>query len=160
MVVKDRVPVIFDFGLAGLLDDQEDRLTTHERTMGTPAYMAPEGIQGSGVDHRADQWGYAAILCRVACGTVPFDGERIKEIRRGQEMEAVPRNQRNPVNRVTVELEQIITRALRRNPEERYASMDELTRELAACTHWFTDLNAPISSRETAEKSDTDTKRE
>ncbi|MCB0640543.1 MAG: serine/threonine protein kinase, partial [Phaeodactylibacter sp.] len=67
------VPLLTDFGIARALDAPE--LTNMGRTVGTPAYMAPEQCAGSReVDGRADIYALGAVLYRCITGRMPFAG--------------------------------------------------------------------------------------
>ncbi len=67
------IPLLSDFGIARALDAPE--LTSAGRTVGTPAYMAPEQCAGSrGVDGRADIYALGAVLYRTITGRLPFNG--------------------------------------------------------------------------------------
>ena len=67
------VPLLSDFGIARALDAPE--LTMAGRTVGTPAYMAPEQCAGSReVDGRADMYSLGAVLYRCVTGRLPFAG--------------------------------------------------------------------------------------
>lgn len=77
--LSDNMPMvkITDFGLALLSRDAEtgDRLTMAGSTLGTPRYMAPEQLEGSDVDHRADIYALGATVYHMLTGRAPF-GEK------------------------------------------------------------------------------------
>jgi serine/threonine protein kinase len=77
--LPDGLPMvkITDFGLALLSRDAEtgDRLTMAGSTLGTPRYMAPEQLEGSDVDHRADIYALGATVYHMLTGRAPF-GEK------------------------------------------------------------------------------------
>ena len=65
---------ILDFGLARISgDDSRPRMTQPGRLVGTPAYMAPEQINGLPVDARADVFAVGVLLYEYACGAHPFE---------------------------------------------------------------------------------------
>src|SRR5918994_7550512 len=68
--------LVADFGIARAADVAAvDRLTQPGLSMGTPAYMSPEQVEGeSGVDARADQYSLACVLYELLAGQPPFTG--------------------------------------------------------------------------------------
>jgi eukaryotic-like serine/threonine-protein kinase len=91
---------------------------------GTPAYMAPEQIDGAGVDARADQFAFCVLAVEALRGKRPFAGDTLAELRaaiaRGPELGDVPRRLRRP-----------LARGLAEAPADRFASMDALLAVLA-----------------------------
>jgi serine/threonine protein kinase len=79
-VAPDRV-VLLDFGVAKLLDLDNDQLTVTGTTIGTPASMAPEQARGGAVDARTDVYGLGAMLFHMLTGTKPFSGHETHELR-------------------------------------------------------------------------------
>ncbi len=96
--------------------------------VGTPAYMAPEQLADSTIDHRADQFAFCVALFEGLFGRRPFKGDTIIEL-----LTAVA--QGNLEFGDTRKIPKAITRVLRRglaaHAAQRYASMDELSRALA-----------------------------
>ncbi len=71
-------PVILDFGMSHLED--ATRLTHVGDVLGTPAYMAPEQIEGRGADPRSDLYAVGAILYEMLAGRPPFSAESLPEL--------------------------------------------------------------------------------
>ena len=72
---------LLDFGVAkATLDNDENAQTRAGALIGTPNYMSPEQIAGSGVDHRSDLWAAAAIVYRMAVGRAPFGSGALNEL--------------------------------------------------------------------------------
>jgi serine/threonine-protein kinase len=67
-------PKLLDFGVAKLLDDSLPRAhrTASGVAVGTPDYMSPEQVEGSGVDHRTDSYSFGVICYRMLTGELPF----------------------------------------------------------------------------------------
>ena len=74
LVSVDGTAKLLDFGLARVLDDSFGELSV---LAGTPYYMAPEQIDGSSVDHRADIYALGCILYRAFVGRLPFQDGNI-----------------------------------------------------------------------------------
>ena len=68
-----RRAIVADFGIAQILD-ATTRLTGTGMMIGTPHYMAPEQLEGTGADAAADMWALGATLYTAVEGTPPFDG--------------------------------------------------------------------------------------
>lgn len=130
--------VVTDFGIAtaAALADVGDpthattkdvRLTQTGVAIGTPAYMAPEQLDGGIVDHRADVFAFAVSLWEALFGERPFRGKTVDEIRAA--MCVVPKP---PRARVPRRLVRALERALSIDPARRWSDMRALLRELAA----------------------------
>src|SRR5260370_15423518 len=93
--------------------------------MGTPAYLAPEQIQGEPQDARSDQFALGIVLYQMLTGTLPFDGSSLGAVC-AQILNADPQppSRRNPA--VPPALDLIVARRLADNPAVRLPSRDEL----------------------------------
>ncbi|HEU5057041.1 MAG TPA: serine/threonine-protein kinase [Kofleriaceae bacterium] len=121
---------ILDFGIAKVSGaDGNNHLTKTGTIFGTPFYMAPEQALGQNVDQRADVYAVGVIMYECFCGAVPFQGESFMGILT-QHITAEPK----PPSRMAAEhgrtlppgVEEIILHAMRKDPEHRFQSMDEL----------------------------------
>ena len=137
MLAADGRLKVLDFGLAKLRPessvDETTRLLTVSLTgqavVGTAAYMSPEQAEGRPVDHRSDIFSLGVILYELACGTRPFGGDTAVSV-----ISAILKDTPRPVsamNRaVPPALERVITRALAKDPAERYQEAADLRNEL------------------------------
>ena len=130
------VAKILDFGIAKVSGaDGNNHLTKTGTIFGTPFYMAPEQALGQNVDQRADVYAVGVIMYECFCGAVPFQGESFMGILT-QHITAEPK----PPSRMAAEhgrtlppgVEEIILHAMRKDPEQRYQSMDEFIGALVA----------------------------
>jgi len=125
LVTKDNKVKLGDFGIA--------RLATQAcgsgRILGTPAYLAPEQIRSEIQDQRSDQFSLGIVFYQMLTGVRPFDGGSLGEVC-GQIMnsEPAPPSLRNPA--VPPALDGIIARCLAKDPEDRFASCEDLARAL------------------------------
>jgi serine/threonine protein kinase len=71
----ERVKIV-DFGLAQVIFESSD-ITSQGQTLGTPRFMAPEQIEGSRVDERADLFSLGCVVYMMCCGHPPFSGNAI-----------------------------------------------------------------------------------
>ena len=131
MLVRDGVAKIMDFGIA--------QMPTGSRTlagtvMGSPKYMAPEQIIGKPVDGRADIFALGVMLYEMLTGESPFDGDNINTIMyRILNVTPVPPKSLAP--RIPDAFNYIITKALAKEPEERYQNAMELANDLRNYSH-------------------------
>ncbi len=127
LLTADGDAKIIDFGLAKLTD--QTRLTRTGATMGTLGYMAPEQLHGAEVDHRADIFALGAVLYELVAGQPPFQGDSEATL-----LYAVAHKNPPPLNSVSKNvprgLQQIVDRALAKDPDERYQNIEDLQRDL------------------------------
>lgn len=117
LLKKDGQIKITDFGLATMV-------VTSER-MGTPAYMAPEVITDDKVDQRADIYSLGVILYEITTGKLPFQGKTAYEVLQ-KHLKESPLPPSSIIPNYPRELETIIFKALKKDPEERYSSIKEM----------------------------------
>jgi len=118
---------ILDFGLA--MVSGEDKLTKTGSTLGTAGYMSPEQVSGKQVDHRSDLFSVGVILYEMLTGRRPFEGDNDAAI-----VNAITNSTPEPVARfksgVTGELQQIVDKALSKDPHLRYQHADGMLSDL------------------------------
>lgn len=124
---------VLDFGIAKLLDGARGATLTREGiTVGTPAYMPPEQAMGRAVDARSDVYALGATLFYALTGRPPFGDDNVAAVLTAQMHEVpVPCSSLSPYAPVEA-LDAIVARALEKDPEARFASMDALEQALAA----------------------------
>jgi tetratricopeptide (TPR) repeat protein len=124
---------VTDFGLVALQDVHGDltRITTSDLLVGTPAYMAPEQVNGDALDPRADVWSLGATLYECLVGHPPFQGESVYSVLTKLLHEPPP-----PIRPldpdVPAEVEAIVMHALEKDPAARYPSAAALADDLEA----------------------------
>jgi serine/threonine protein kinase/tetratricopeptide (TPR) repeat protein len=134
-------PKILDFGLAKPVDpvrteDQGERtetisqeLTKVGKILGTVSYMSPEQVQGKVVDHRSDIFSFGTLLYRMCTGEAPFTGKsQVSTMAKILEtMHDAPRTKNDTI---PPELERIIDKCLRKDPDDRYQDTRDLVVDL------------------------------
>jgi serine/threonine-protein kinase len=117
--------VLLDFGLAKLMEGEHAKLTATGATMGTPMYMSPEQAQGLPVDRRTDVYALGAVLFECLTGRPPFDGPHVTAIL-AKVLTAPPPRLRDWNPELPRALDDVIARALAKDPSERPASVPAL----------------------------------
>jgi eukaryotic-like serine/threonine-protein kinase len=118
--------VVTDFGLARLESGEDAMtLTAHAGVVGTPAYLAPEQVEGKEITGAVDVYALGIVLYEMLTGTVPFVGESALSVavRRLQERPASPRVH---VPGLDARWEAAILRCLERDPAARFHSAPEV----------------------------------
>jgi serine/threonine-protein kinase len=116
-LTPDRI-VLLDFGVAKLIDLENDQLTQTGMTVGTPASMAPEQVRGGPVDARTDVYGLGAMLFHMLTGTKPFPGHETHELRFLHQHARRPRPSTHA--RVPPVFDPIVSKAMAIDPDARY----------------------------------------
>jgi serine/threonine protein kinase len=126
---------VLDFGIAKTTEAEaarERRLTSPGMAMGTPEYMAPEQAAGRPADARTDIYSLGAIMYEMTTGLPPYQGDNFMEI-------LTKKATIDPPAPITVRTElplqvsQLVTSAMARNPDARPQTMDALEYELNKC---------------------------
>jgi tetratricopeptide (TPR) repeat protein len=121
-------PKLLDFGIAKLLDE-EGEITQPLEQLLTPAYASPEQLMGIAQSTATDIYSLGAVLYKLLTGIPPRDNARNL-----QRQEPAPPSQLNP--EVRRDLDFVVAKALRPDPEDRYASVDEFATDLRAAMDW------------------------
>ena len=124
----DRVKLI-DFGIAGQAGARRLTFTKLTEAMGTPDYISPEQVKGKRGDGRSDIYALGVMLYEMLTGKTPFQGPNAFAIINDRLLNnPVPPREIDPS--VSPELQEIIYRALERDPKNRYASAHEFAWDL------------------------------
>jgi hypothetical protein len=125
-VLEDSTVKILDFGIAKFA---QSSITQSGAIMGTPSYMAPEQIMGKPVDGRADLFSVGVLLYELLSGQKPFSGESPTTVVY-QIMHVEPAPVNTAVPELPDSLHEIVSRALQKNPDDRYSRASELASDL------------------------------
>ena len=126
---------ILDFGLAKLAWPGEDKrdVTVEGIAIGTPGYMSPEQAAGIPSDRRSDIYCTGALLYHLVTGSKAFEGDDVRSVLR-RHREETPQSPREikPSAGISRPLEDIIERAMERDPAKRYQSAKDMVVALVA----------------------------
>jgi serine/threonine protein kinase/beta-lactam-binding protein with PASTA domain len=117
---------VTDFGIARAGTSQ---MTEAGSIVGTAQYLSPEQARGTGVDQRSDLYSLGIVLYELLTGTLPFNGDTpveiaMKHLSQTPELPSVSRPE------LPRELDLVVTRALAKNPDDRYQNADEMDADL------------------------------
>jgi serine/threonine protein kinase/tetratricopeptide (TPR) repeat protein len=138
IITDEGVAKIIDFGLAKLTWQVD--LTKTSSTLGTTAYMSPQQICAESVDGRTDIWSVGISLYEAITGQLPFTGEYEQSIIYSilTEDPVPPSSLKNDILK---ELDQIINKAIQKEPKKRYQNSLEFIEELKSFNSTFIDKN-------------------
>ena len=142
MVRRDGIVKVLDFGLAKLTErpppdsvDAEAPTRAVVNTeagvvLGTAIYMSPEQARGQQVDARTDIFSLGAVLYEMVAGRLPFEGSTSSEVLASMLSEKEPQPLARYSRDVPAELERIVSKALRKEREQRYQTTKDLLLDL------------------------------
>jgi eukaryotic-like serine/threonine-protein kinase len=139
MLRRDGIVKVLDFGLAKLASQQVPAVDPEGQTrsmvetnpgvlMGTVRYMSPEQARGQEVDAGTDIWSLGVVLYEMVTGRAPFEGETPSHV-----IVSILERELSPLascSEVPVELERIVSKALRKERPERYQTASDLALDL------------------------------
>jgi serine/threonine protein kinase len=134
LITEENELMLTDFGIARVLQSEETvDLTGTGMGVGTPEYMAPEQGLGHKVDHRADIYALGIVLYEMVTGRKPFRADTPMAVVIKQINDPLPRpTQFTP--KLPKEVEQILLKALAKDPANRYQNMGEVATALEELT--------------------------
>ena len=128
-------PKLLDFGIARLLDDTGDPTQTIERML-TPSYASPEQFRGGAQTTATDIYSLGAVLYKLLTGRSPHESQTQSSHQAAVagEREIPAATRLNPG--LPTDVDYILRKALRSEPEERYASVEALASDVRALLEW------------------------
>jgi eukaryotic-like serine/threonine-protein kinase len=120
---------VLDFGLAKIVSDPG--ITETNAVMGTPAYMAPEQVEGREPSNTTDLFALGLVLYEMSVGKLPFPGASLGQMLSSGAHPAVPQPSRERVG-VPASLDGLVAGLLEKDPAKRPQSASDVARELSA----------------------------
>ena len=125
---QDNIKLI-DFGIASNQGARRLTFAKFSQTMGTPDYISPEQVRGKRGDPRSDVYALGVMLYEMLTGKVPFSGPNPFAVMNDRLLNnPVPPRELNP--EISPQLQEVIYRALERDPRNRYATAREMAWDL------------------------------
>jgi serine/threonine protein kinase len=124
----DRIKLI-DFGIAMKEDARRLTFVDMSATLGTPDYISPEQVKGQRGDQRSDIYSLGIMFYEMLTGEVPFSGPNPLAVMNERVLND-PKPARKLRPEITAELQEILNRALERDPRRRYATAADMAWEL------------------------------
>jgi serine/threonine protein kinase len=115
--------VLSDFGFAHITDSSLS--LTGSSLIGTPSYMSPEQCRGEKIDGASDQYSLAVVMYRMATGALPFEADSLMSVIYKHLNDPIP-NPRDIHPNVPEDVEDVLLKALSKDPNHRYASVSAL----------------------------------
>ncbi len=133
MVLKDYSVKVMDFGIARI---DSNSMTKTGIAMGTPNYISPEQLRGVATDRRADLFSLGVVMYELLLGRRPFRGENITSLIYSI-LNTDPEKPSTVNPHVPPLFDHVVTRALKKEPGERYQKATEIVADLQAFVESF-----------------------
>ena len=128
---------VIDFGISKRVD-QVSALTHSRSVVGSPCYMAPEQLRSSErIDSRCDIWSLGVVFYEMLTGRPPHTGNSVLELC-ASILESAPKSPRTLRPEVSQSIDAIVRKCLALDPDDRYATVEELARSIAPHCDWNT----------------------
>ena len=122
MLMKQGGVKVTDFGIAKAMSSSRTRTGI---ILGTPNYMSPEQIMGQRIDYRSDIFSLGVLFYQALTGELPFRADNLSSLlHQITQVKQVPVRERNP--RIPKVCEQLVDKALAKNPNHRFTSAGEM----------------------------------
>jgi serine/threonine protein kinase len=144
MLRRDRIVKILDFGIAKVKDQPHEKRpgssaagddlavkTEESNVLGTSSYASPEQHEEREINQQTDIWSLGVLLYEMCAGVLPFKSTATTDIKYAV-LNEEPLPLSNFVSELPADLQKIVDRALQKDREQRYQSIDEMLTELKA----------------------------
>ena len=137
LIGRDGRVKLADFGIAKAVEGVASSLTATGQVIGTPAYLSPEQVDGQEATPRTDLYAVGVVLYEMLAGVPPFRSDQPFAVALAHRHDPVPAIEEHRAD-VPPALAAVVTRALEKDPAQRYASAGEMRRALEAARNGST----------------------
>ncbi len=120
---------VADFGIARLVNSATGTITDTKTALGSVHYVSPEQASGEHVDNKSDLYSLGVVLYEMLTGVVPFDGETAVAVALKQ-VNVTPRSMRLIHKDIPKGLDEVVMKALEKDPEARYQTASQMAADL------------------------------
>ncbi|MDR1564611.1 MAG: Stk1 family PASTA domain-containing Ser/Thr kinase [Oscillospiraceae bacterium] len=129
IMLENKSIKVADFGIARFYGSETR--TIADKAIGSVHYISPEQARGDDIDTRADIYSVGVMLYEMLTGKLPFEAENPVSVALMQlQNEPIPPRERNEA--IPVGLEEIIMKAMQKNPKDRYQTVAEMLKDIDA----------------------------
>jgi serine/threonine protein kinase len=151
MLTPEREIRLIDFGLANHLDLPDLIFESFREPKGSPAYIAPEQFIGVRDEPRSDLFSVGVMLFELSTGHLPFlDAASERDV--VERINSVPLSPCHYRPELSAAFEQLVSRCLAPNPDNRFESMEALAKALAQCHQTPRPLTVPVVTQSSLNK--------
>ncbi len=143
MIDRNHIAKITDFGIAQAVNHLT--MTHSNGVLGSAHYFSPEQAKGEQVEFESDIYSLGIVMYEMLAGKVPFTGENAVSVAL-KHMQEKPPSLRVKRRDIPLELELVVLRALEKNPQHRFQSMEEMAEALLQVQAKLDDQGAGIAS--------------
>jgi len=133
MLLRNGQIKITDFGIAKAISSSRTRTGL---ILGTPNYMSPEQIMGQKIDHRSDLFSLGVLFFQLLTGELPFHGKNLSGL-----LYQITQSKHPPVRslnpRIPKACEQLIDKAMAKNPNERFGEAGDMAKMIRRLAYWI-----------------------
>jgi formylglycine-generating enzyme required for sulfatase activity/dienelactone hydrolase len=151
ILLREGHAVVADFGIAlAITAAHGERLTETGLSLGTPAYMSPEQIEGVAIDGRSDIYAFGCVLFEITTGQAPFEGPTPLAVALQHQTEPPP-DPRGINAAIPEGFAELILKCLAKERDERYQTADDLLAEIERLRHPVVEASATFYMRSLVE---------
>src|SRR5207245_2062106 len=147
LVGRHQEVLLSDFGIATIMQSTSSLSTSAEGTSGTLAYMAPEQIEGH-PRPASDQYALGVVVYEWLCGERPFECSVSELI--AQQLSMSPLSLHERIPEIPLEIEQVVLRALAKDPKARFPSVADFATALEQASQQALSPTAQLASEQSA----------
>lgn len=154
---ESRQPVVVDFGIALMMEDDAERslqssLTRTNAIIGSPLYMSPEQVRGERANERSDIYSLGCIFYECLTGHPPYQGETLMETMNMHVKEPVPRIELNEDQAgLATRLNSFLDRTMAKDPIDRFATMEEVVVSFERISHGSIEPRTNLQEKQRAD---------